>query len=959
MARQQRRRGRAGGFIRLCFVLSLSAFVLNTLHNLLAAHVRKQRELARALGDRLESTSGPPLGTSRRWSPRGRDAPEAGSTPRGLTGGPLHDRRPSRSTSSEERETESATPTPIRVQDEGTVSVPSGWATRERRGQGRRFDEVVGCATTGAATDSGGRTVNAIPPLYLGSPEECAAAETVRGLCTALASLFPSRASDSGGGENRERGVLLVFCPSDSSGQQCDPGKVARAAADDVGARAILAVAPDAAQAEACAAAAVPYIRPSCGRRETCRRPHFAAAAAIAALGADVLLVSHGVHLKGPNPLINLPPRRGADVEGITVRSGHYGQVVGMHDPAMGWSAYSQSMAVPHVLSSLVLIRGTREAQRLAAWLGGKAPPGKVGSVLGLAEGKEGYVNDDVALTDELLMPAHDGHQRSGATFRELPSRCFGNSRAGTTVADASSALELRGGAVRGGLFSLRNRAAGEDPNDILKSQTFDQVHDLVLRDGAIGDGGSNGNCGVVPPEDRIGPAPRPLRWVVPPQAPWPAEEHCNGGDLSSLCEVVSRVAVKRQVLVAVSNSNILYMLGLFLDGVKAANISNTIVVALDQRTADWCKRRGAPYYHRELKSLTGSTDNHATSGLKFEVLREFLTVGASVLLSDVDVVWMRNPFGGSREVTSGSGYIHTDRPAIYGDSDVEGMTDGWDDLSAFGFEYTGSGGMPMRRLAARNSGLFYLSATFEALHMVTRLAERMRTERNTWDQTAYNEEQVWMWSSDRGAGPSGGPVPAGVSQRVMSYACFQNTKYLFRYMRYDPQLYDGPKGRSLRPVSVHVNYHPEKPQRMVTIIEQYIHGERDAIAKWHWGEGMTFAKPCVARPNAGDEALMQGSHVAKQVLARIAAMRSSGIQHGKWAGIEGFMPREDGTLKTPWGEGRWGVIPPGETDGKDRLYFDFINTKHMAEDDGTGGPGELHITSTRCNDGEKVPIIL
>ena len=31
----------------------------------------------------------------------------------------------------------------------------------------------------------------------------------------------------------------------------------------------------------------------------------------------------------------------------------------------------------------------------------------------------------------------------------------------------------------------------------------------------------------------------------------------------------------------------------------------------------------------------------------------------------------------------------------------------------------------------------------------------------------------------------------AGVSMRVMNYACFLNTKYLFKYMRYDAQLKD------------------------------------------------------------------------------------------------------------------------------------------------------------------------
>jgi len=37
--------------------------------------------------------------------------------------------------------------------------------------------------------------------------------------------------------------------------------------------------------------------------------------------------------------------------------------------------------------------------------------------------------------------------------------------------------------------------------------------------------------------------------------------------------------------------------------------------------------------------SRTGSTDNHATSGLKFKILVDFLSIGCSVLLSDLDVM--------------------------------------------------------------------------------------------------------------------------------------------------------------------------------------------------------------------------------------------------------------------------------------------------------------------------------
>jgi hypothetical protein len=67
----------------------------------------------------------------------------------------------------------------------------------------------------------------------------------------------------------------------------------------------------------------------------------------------------------------------------------------------------------------------------------------------------------------------------------------------------------------------------------------------------------------------------------------------------------------------------------------------------------------------------SGFTDNHATSGLKFQILRDFMSVGASVVLSDVDIVWVQSPF-----------------PYLYRDADVEGMTDGWDDPTAYGWEW-------------------------------------------------------------------------------------------------------------------------------------------------------------------------------------------------------------------------------------------------------------------------------
>ena len=56
-----------------------------------------------------------------------------------------------------------------------------------------------------------------------------------------------------------------------------------------------------------------------------------------------------------------------------------------------------------------------------------------------------------------------------------------------------------------------------------------------------------------------------------------------------------------------------------------------------------------------------------------------------------------------------------------------------------------------------------------------------------------------------------------GVSSRVMNYLCNLNSKTFFRFVREDDELLNG-----YRPISAHVNYHPEKPNRMVDLHAWY-----------------------------------------------------------------------------------------------------------------------------------------
>lgn len=206
-------------------------------------------------------------------------------------------------------------------------------------------------------------------------------------------------------------------------------------------------------------------------------------------------------------------------------------------------------------------------------------------------------------------------------------------------------------------------------------------------------------------------------------------------------------------------------MLGQYVDLVRDAGVRNFFVTALDNRTAAFLAARGTPHYLRELTTRTGlssaSTDNHDTSALKFAVLAEILMVGASVLLTDTDVVVMRDPF-----------------PALFRDCDVEGMSDGWDEDSAYGFVHTlpvpsaPHGPLRSLRYETRNSGLFFVAATREGLRLAHTLSRRMASEA-IWDQSAFNLETFQVALGSRRV--------AGVSVRTMSFLCVLNTKVLFK----------------------------------------------------------------------------------------------------------------------------------------------------------------------------------
>ncbi|XP_010459603.1 PREDICTED: arabinosyltransferase RRA3 isoform X2 [Camelina sativa] len=276
------------------------------------------------------------------------------------------------------------------------------------------------------------------------------------------------------------------------------------------------------------------------------------------------------------------------------------------------------------------------------------------------------------------------------------------------------------------------------------------------------------------------------------------------------LAKILEEIAVDKEVIVALANANVKAMLEVQIASIKRVGITNYLVVALDDYIENFCKENDVAYYKRDpdkdVDTVGKTGGNHAVSGLKFRVLREFLQLGYGVLLSDVDIVFLQNPFS-----------------HLYRDSDVESMSDGHDNHTAYGFnDVFDEPSMGWARYAHTmriwvfNSGFFYLRPTIPAIELLDRVADRL-SKAKVWDQAVFNEELFYPSHPEY--------IALHASKRVMDMYEFMNSKVLFKTVRKNHEL-----KKKVKPVIVHVNYHPDKLYRMQAVVEFYVNGKQDAL---------------------------------------------------------------------------------------------------------------------------------
>ncbi|KAH9611052.1 hypothetical protein KSS87_018955 [Heliosperma pusillum] len=275
------------------------------------------------------------------------------------------------------------------------------------------------------------------------------------------------------------------------------------------------------------------------------------------------------------------------------------------------------------------------------------------------------------------------------------------------------------------------------------------------------------------------------------------------------LAKILQVAAVSKEIIVVLANANVRDMLEVQVSTIKKAGITNYLVVALDEEIEEYCKSNNVSVYMRDpdkgVDNIGRTGGNHAVSGLKFRILREFLQLGYSVLLSDVDIIYLQNPFD-----------------YLYRDSDVESMTDGHNNQTAYGYnDVFDEPAMGWARYAhtmriwVYNSGFFFLRPTIPSIELLDRVADRL-AKQTLWDQAVFNEELYF---------PSHpGYEGLHASKRTMDFYSFMNSKVLFKTVRKDPNL------KKFKPVIIHVNYHPDKLPRMKAVIEYYLDGKQNAL---------------------------------------------------------------------------------------------------------------------------------
>jgi len=234
-----------------------------------------------------------------------------------------------------------------------------------------------------------------------------------------------------------------------------------------------------------------------------------------------------------------------------------------------------------------------------------------------------------------------------------------------------------------------------------------------------------------------------------------------------------------------------------FLKGLSDHDmLSSTVVFVLDKQAYIFCASHAdvkCILYHVEASEMQkGRHLREIVSAAKFLFVRSVLQCGPDVLLLDLDLSIMGNPFK----------YIPLD-------ADVVGMSDGvdWDDIygaiaqTPDAKQHSKSFGkypFPVweSRRSLINSGTFFMKSNERTIAAMLSVDQHCKSA-NIWDQAAFNH--IFL--------PKGSQYGHGLSLRIANPFIFSNSFFFDTRLKNNPKL-------TFKPVLVHANYRDGNSKR-------------------------------------------------------------------------------------------------------------------------------------------------
>ena len=330
------------------------------------------------------------------------------------------------------------------------------------------------------------------------------------------------------------------------------------------------------------------------------------------------------------------------------------------------------------------------------------------------------------------------------------------------------------------------------------------------------------------------------------------------------------------EVLLAVACEAVGSLLAVWMAQVARLGLRNAVVAALDDASHDACTAHSAAAAAGASPSVAcfrvqgqafvqplaavaaasvGSDGRSSDAGAvveamawaKWRVVRDCLALGVAVLVADVDVALLRDPFAAQPGSAAG----------LTRDCDVEGMATGTDAWSSYGYnDVKDDPNMGWGRYAHTmrvfdiDAGFVFLRPTSPALEALDRLVALYERPASAGDaaNSVEGRMQTGVGASD-GSLLSGGsrsssrlppsivllnsvfflpsrPGYAGVhaSRRVMDMNFFLSSKLVFKQLRSEGRL------SALSPVAVHINFHRDRLARLNAVIAYFVDRDRHAL---------------------------------------------------------------------------------------------------------------------------------